>query len=148
MCFSAFSLSRPRWHAVRATHIPRRPKKKPLRGKKTTPIACRIKSCSWTGAGGGMAVMEPLPRKNSASCAGAIFCARTFNVLSDSGIQPGGAGAKYCAPTFNALSDCEVRRDYMAVACPYLRLVIVWGCVLNERAVKILGKFFGEKLHK
>ena len=34
MCFSAFSLSRPRWHAVRATHIPRRPKKKPLRGKK------------------------------------------------------------------------------------------------------------------
>ena len=37
---------------------------------------------------------------------------------------------------------------YMAVACPYLRSVIVWGCVLNERAVKILGKFFGEKLHK
>ena len=34
MCFSAFSLSRPRWHAVRATHLPRRPKKKPLRGKK------------------------------------------------------------------------------------------------------------------
>ena len=34
MCFSAFSLSRPRWLAVRATHIPRRPKKKPLRGKK------------------------------------------------------------------------------------------------------------------
>ena len=54
----------------------------------------------------------------------------------------------FCAPTFNVLSDCKVRRDYMAVACPYLRLVIVWGCVLNERAVKILGKFFGEKLHK
>ena len=34
MCFSAFSRSRPRWLAVRATHIPRRPKKKPLRGKK------------------------------------------------------------------------------------------------------------------
>ena len=61
----------------------------------------------------------------------------TFSVLS-----------KYCAPTFNVLSDCKVRRDYMAVACPYLRSVIVCGCVLNERAVKILGKFFGEKLHK
>ena len=46
------------------------------------------------------------------------------------------------------LSDCKVRRDYMAVACPYLRSVIVWGCVLNERDAKILGKFFGEKLHK
>ena len=34
MCFSAFSRSRPRWLAVRATHIPRRPKKKPLRGEK------------------------------------------------------------------------------------------------------------------
>ena len=67
-----------------------------------------------------MAVMEPLPRKNSASCAVAIFRARTFNVLSDSGIQPGGAGAKYCAPTFNVLSDSEVRRDYMAEACTYL----------------------------
>ena len=32
--FSVFSLSRPRWLAVLATHIPRRPKKKPLRGKK------------------------------------------------------------------------------------------------------------------
>ena len=46
------------------------------------------------------------------------------------------------------LSDCKVRRDYMAVACPYLWSGIVCGCVLNERAVKILGKFFGEKLHK
>ena len=44
------------------------------------------------------------------------------------------------------LSDCKVRRDYMAVACPYLRSVIVWGCVLNERAVKILGKFFWRKV--
>ena len=35
---------------------------------------------------------------DSASCRGAIFCARTFIVLSDSG----------------------VRRDYMAVACAYL----------------------------
>ena len=32
--FFALSLSRPRWLAVLATHIPRRPKKKPLRGKK------------------------------------------------------------------------------------------------------------------
>ena len=103
--------------------------KKSASPKKTTPIACRIKSCSWTGAGGAMAVMEPLPRKDSASCAGAIFCARTFNVLSDSGIQPGGAGAKYCAPTFNALSDSEVRRDYMAEACtylPYNAVVFLW----------------------
>ena len=56
--------------------------------------------------------------------AGEKGCAPTFNALSDSGIQPGrgiaGAGAKYCAPTFNVLSDCKVRRDYMAVACPYL----------------------------
>ena len=58
-----------------------------------------------------------------------IFCAPTFNVLSDSGIQPGGAGAKYCAPTFNALSDSEVRRDYMAEACAYLpydAVVFLW----------------------
>ena len=76
-----------------------------------------------------MAVMEPLPRKDSASCAGAKYCAPTFNVLSDSGIQPGGAGAKYCAPTFNALSDSEVRRDYMAEACTYLpydAVVFLW----------------------
>ena len=82
-------------------------KKSRLRRKKTTPIACRIKSCSWTGAGGAMAVMEPLPRKDSASC----------------------AGAKYCAPTFNALSDSEVRRDYMAEACAYLpydAVVFLW----------------------
>ncbi len=32
--FSALSRSRPRWHALRATHIPRRPKKKSLREKK------------------------------------------------------------------------------------------------------------------
>ena len=32
--FRLFPHSRPRWHALRATHIPRRPKKKPLRGKK------------------------------------------------------------------------------------------------------------------
>ena len=32
--FLTFSLSRPRWRATLATHIPRRPKKKPLRGKK------------------------------------------------------------------------------------------------------------------
>ena len=32
--FRLFSHSRPRWHALRTTHIPRRPKKKPLRGKK------------------------------------------------------------------------------------------------------------------
>ena len=54
-----------------------------------------------------MAVMEPLPRKDSASC----------------------AGAKYCAPTFNALSDSEVRRDYMAEACahlPYDAVVFLW----------------------
>ena len=54
-----------------------------------------------------MAVMEPLPRKDSASC----------------------AGAKYCAPTFNALSDSEVRRDYMAEACAYLpydAVVFLW----------------------
>ena len=76
-----------------------------------------------------MAVMEPLPRKDSASCAGAKYCAPTFNVLSDSGIQPGGAGAKYCAPTFNALSDSEVRMDYMAEVCAYLpydAVVFLW----------------------
>ena len=75
-----------------------------------------------------MAVMKPLSRKDSASCRGAIFCARTFNVLSDSGIQPGGAGAKYCAPTFNALSDSEVRRDYMAETCAYLPYDAVVFC--------------------
>ena len=32
--FQLYHLSRPRWLAARATHIPRRPKKKPLRGKK------------------------------------------------------------------------------------------------------------------
>ena len=32
--FSVFSLSRPRWVASHPTHIPRLPKKKPLRGKK------------------------------------------------------------------------------------------------------------------
>ncbi|MGM9840272.1 MAG: hypothetical protein ACI307_09415 [Sodaliphilus sp.] len=32
--FSALSHSRPRWAASHPTHIPRRPKKKPLRGKK------------------------------------------------------------------------------------------------------------------
>ena len=42
-------------------------------------------------AGEGMAVMEPLPRRDAPSCRGAIFCARTFNALSDSGIKPGGA---------------------------------------------------------
>ena len=41
-------------------------------------------------AGEGMAVMEPLPRRDAPSCRGAIFCARTFNTLSDSGIQHGG----------------------------------------------------------
>ena len=41
-------------------------------------------------AGEGMAVMEPLPRRDAPSCRGAIFCARTFNALSDSGIQHGG----------------------------------------------------------
>ena len=40
--------------------------------------------------GEGMAVMEPLPRRDAPSCRGAIFCARTFNALSDSGIQHGG----------------------------------------------------------
>ena len=39
---------------------------------------------------GGMAVMEPLPRRDAPSCRGAIFCARIFNALSDSGIQHGG----------------------------------------------------------
>ena len=52
---------------------------------------------------------------DSTSCRGAIFCARTFNTLSDSGIQPGGAGAKYCAPTFNSLSDSGVRRAIEAI---------------------------------
>ena len=50
-------------------------------------------------------------------------------MLSDSGIQPGGAGAKYCAPTFNALSDSEVLRDHMAEACAYLpydAVVFLW----------------------
>ena len=37
--FFALSLSLPRWLAVLATHIPRRPKKKPLRGKKTAAMA-------------------------------------------------------------------------------------------------------------
>ena len=32
--FSVFPQSRPRWLAALATHIPRRPKKKPLRGEK------------------------------------------------------------------------------------------------------------------
>ena len=52
MCFSAFSLSRPRWAASHPTHIPRRPKKKPLRRekvgyaeKKTAPIANCDASC-------------------------------------------------------------------------------------------------------
>ena len=44
------------------------------------------------GRWGGMAVIEPLPRRDAPSCRGAIFCARTFNALSDSGIQHGGGG--------------------------------------------------------
>ena len=44
MCFSAFSRSRPRWLAVLATHIPRRPKKKPLRGKK---VGFAEKNCGY-----------------------------------------------------------------------------------------------------
>ena len=45
MCFSAFSRSRPRWLAVRATHIPRRPKKKPLRGEKVGFAEKKLRLC-------------------------------------------------------------------------------------------------------
>ena len=50
MCFSAFSLSRPRWAASHPTHIPRRPKKKPLRGKK---VGFAEKNCACGGGVGG-----------------------------------------------------------------------------------------------
>ena len=55
-----------------------------------------------------MAVMEPLPRRDAPSCRGAIFCARTFIVLSDS----------------------ELRMDYMAVPWIYLpndAVVFLWS---------------------
>ena len=81
--------------------------KKSASRKNTAPIACRAAVYGDAGAGGAMAVMEPLPRKDSASC----------------------AGAKYCAPTFNALSDSEVRMDYMAEVCAYLpydAVVFLW----------------------
>ena len=56
MCFSAFSLSRPRWLAVLATHIPRRPKKKPLRGKKVgfAEKKLRLWRLACAPAGGGI----------------------------------------------------------------------------------------------
>ena len=42
--------SRPRLHAVRATHIPRRPKKKPLRGKKVGFAEKKLRlTNSWWG---------------------------------------------------------------------------------------------------
>ena len=43
--FSVFPLSRPRWLAVLATHIPRLPKKKPLRGKK---VGFAEKNCAYS----------------------------------------------------------------------------------------------------
>ena len=88
---------------MRATHIPRRPKKKPLRGKK---VGFAEKKHAYS-----------LP-----DC-------RVWRQLQLGHAMGGAAGEKGCAPTFNALSDSEVRMDYMAEVCAYLpydAVVFLW----------------------
>ena len=70
--FSFFSLSRPQWVALHPTHIPHRPKKKPLREKKvgfaekkTAPMACRTESCVVTPERWGTAVAKQLPKNDA-----------------------------------------------------------------------------------
>ena len=69
--FGFFPLS-PTVARMRATHIPRRPKKKPLRGKKvgfaekkTAPMACRTESCVVTPERWGTAVAKQLPKNDA-----------------------------------------------------------------------------------
>ena len=56
--FSVFSLSRPRWVASHPTHIPRLPKKKPLRGKKVGFAEKKLR----------------LTQNNGASCVSRVAC--------------------------------------------------------------------------
>ncbi|MBS7372908.1 MAG: hypothetical protein KIG57_02360, partial [Muribaculaceae bacterium] len=59
--------SRPQWVASHPTHIPRRPKKKPLRGKKggfaekkTAPVGVGVGGCVGVGIEGRVQNIAPL----------------------------------------------------------------------------------------